>query len=267
MGTLLSLFVAYIVVGVLLWFAILRHPDLRYRRSAGNVDRWRGVAIATKVALGWPGLLVLAALSREFVEVDAGVSTPVYRKSRDRSTQELDEVGRSARVLSSEHDGYGRIVVKLVSSDFPLSPDRHSGGVVCPVVVDRWTVCQLSRLLDRVAVESPGEFSVDLAAESDWDSLGDGYLPHAADHRSAREYLRRLVEVRSPPIHPLFGAAVGSLVAASEARDLGVMTAGEVDVVEAVLDFASRGDGPMVARVASALIDDLRSGGTGGTAL
>jgi hypothetical protein len=258
-----ALSLGYVVVAVLIWLTFLRARQLPIgERGIRRSD----VLTATRVALGWPILLVIAAVWRG---VDVDVKDPIghtfhgYRRSPSRSTQRVDEVGRSVRVLRSGSDGKGRLVIDLVSSDLRLVPDRHSGGIVCSIVLDKWTIAQLSPLIDRAVYASTGDLSVDPN-----DVAAIGYVPDVDDDviRDARSYLHRLVEVGSPPVHPLLGAAIASLVAASEASDLGVMSREEMDVVDSILDFVSREDKSRIARAVAILVDDLRLGTHNGAA-
>lgn len=259
MYAICTLLIVHAVIGVLLCGFLVWRSWRFHHPSGGLLDRrwsrWHDLAIASRVAFRWPILLVEAALSRVGIEI-ADFSPPGYRTSRSFPIQEIDEVGRSARVLSSWKDGEGRLVVNLVAGDFLLAPDRYSSGVVCSVIVDRWTIAQLVPLLDRAVRVSPREFSCHISSS---DVL---HIPDDGDHvlRDMRGYLYRLVESESPPIHPLLGSAIGSLVAASEAGDLAVMSKEESDVVEAILDLASRGDLHRIARAIAVLtrpeIDD-----------
>ena len=254
MSVLGSLLIFDLVVGVLLWYSIFRNRR-SLRQLTTEITRWREVSIVVRLVLGWPVLLIATAFCRDLGRDIAEFLPPVYRISKSRSAQRIDEVGYSARVRSSRSDGAGRLIVDLVSGDFRLVPDRGSGGAVCSVAMDRWTISQLIPLLDRAVYTSPRDLSVGI----DWTPSDVWYLPDV-DSLHCREYLHRLVEVGGPPVHPLLAAAIASLVAASEASDLGVMSREEIDVVDSILDFATREDKSRITRAVAILIDDLRLG-------
>ena len=152
-----ALSVVYLVIGALLWCAVFRTRSVSESISR---RRWRDAAIATKVALGWPILLVFLALSRDPIQID------------DR-----------ARLDASQLDA------------------------------------------------------------------GD-----------ARAYLHRVIEAGSPPLHPLLGSVIASLVAASEYRDPSVLSKEEIDIIVAVADLAYREDGPRIERAVALLAKSILPG-------